>query len=60
MIFPSESVLPLNINSSFSLYISITVLGNVFDSEKSVFVNSNLPVLIIFNIAFEYTITGVY
>ena len=46
--------------ASFSVYISIVVFGNVFDSEKSVLVNSNLPVFKIFKIAFEYTITGVY
>ena len=47
-------------SSSSILYISIVVFGKVFDSEKSVLVNSNLPVGILFFIKVSYLITGVY
>ena len=45
IILPFSFVLPLKINSSFSLYISIKVFGNASEVDTSVFVNSNIPVI---------------
>ena len=42
IICPFSSVLPENINSSLSVYISIKVFGKVSSVEISDFVNSNI------------------